>query len=77
MCLSDHAAATAAVPVRVDYELTALGHDLQAVVEPLQAWAQDNIDQILEHRNSSRSGTAAIVRADPSNSGPQVLAPDE
>ena len=41
---------TLAVPVRVDYELTPLGQDLQSVVRPLKVWAEHNMDRILEHR---------------------------
>ena len=41
---------TLAVPVRVDYQLTTLGQDLQAVVRPLKIWAEHNMDRILEHR---------------------------
>ena len=41
---------TAAVPPRVDYELTALGQDLWTVVQPLKSWAEQHMDQIIEHR---------------------------
>jgi DNA-binding HxlR family transcriptional regulator len=41
---------TPSVPVRVDYELTPLGRDLQRVVHPLKDWAERNMDHILEAR---------------------------
>ena len=41
---------TATVPVRVDYELTSLGHDLQTVVSPLKLWAEHNMGRILTNR---------------------------
>ena len=44
---------TASVPVRVDYELTALGRDLQSVVRPLKDWAETHMAQILRNREES------------------------
>lgn len=41
---------TASVPVRVDYELTALGSDLQGVVQHLKEWAELHMARILENR---------------------------
>ncbi|RHW28851.1 transcriptional regulator [Nocardioides immobilis] len=41
---------TASVPVRVDYELTDLGRDLQQVLQGLKDWAERNMAQILENR---------------------------
>jgi len=41
---------TASVPVRVDYALTPLGHDLHRVVQPLKDWAEQHMDQVLQHR---------------------------
>ncbi len=41
---------TPSVPVRVDYELTPLGQDLQGVMRSVKAWAEDNMGRILEHR---------------------------
>lgn len=41
---------TASVPVRVDYELTPLGHDLHTVIQPLKDWAEAHMDEILAHR---------------------------
>jgi DNA-binding HxlR family transcriptional regulator len=37
---------TASVPPRVDYELTALGHDLLPVQRAIKAWAEAHIDAI-------------------------------
>jgi DNA-binding HxlR family transcriptional regulator len=42
---------TPTVPVRVDYELTALGRDLQPVIATLKLWAESNIMAILEARD--------------------------
>ena len=44
---------TASVPVRVDYELTELGRDLQSVVRPLKTWAEENMAQILLNREQA------------------------
>ena len=41
---------TASVPVRVDYELTPLGRELQTVVRPLKIWAEGNMHRVLENR---------------------------
>ncbi len=41
---------TASVPVRVDYELTELGQDLQRVVRDLKQWAEHNMGKVLEAR---------------------------
>lgn len=40
------------VPPRVDYELTDLGHSLQAPIGALRTWIQDNSAQILAYRES-------------------------
>lgn len=53
---------TASVPVRVDYELTPLGRDLQRVVQPLKTWAEANMGQILLNREQK---TAPTRRAAP------------
>ncbi|MGX1806442.1 winged helix-turn-helix transcriptional regulator [Nocardia sp. NPDC055321] len=37
---------TPAVPVRVDYELTALGHSLLPVMRTIKAWAEDHMDEV-------------------------------
>ncbi|MCW2796203.1 helix-turn-helix domain-containing protein [Nocardioides sp.] len=47
---------TASVPVRVDYEMTELGNDLQRVVHGLKVWAEDNMAKVLEHRALAESG---------------------
>jgi DNA-binding HxlR family transcriptional regulator len=39
---------TAAVPVRVDYALTDLGHSLQDTVKHLKAWAEDHVPEVRE-----------------------------
>ncbi len=39
---------TASVPVRVDYELTPLGHSLLEPVKHLKAWAEDHVPEVLE-----------------------------
>ena len=41
---------TASIPPRVDYELTALGHDLQRPLKVLEAWAFENRPKVLEAR---------------------------
>lgn len=41
---------TPSVPVRVDYELTPLGHDLRLVVQPLKSWAERHMAEVLAHR---------------------------
>ncbi|MEG9226562.1 winged helix-turn-helix transcriptional regulator [Aeromicrobium sp. Sec7.5] len=41
---------TASVPVRVDYELTELGQDLQRVVHDLKMWAEQNMAKVLAAR---------------------------
>ncbi len=52
---------TAAVPPRVDYELTPLGQDLFAVIQPLKAWAEQHMPQILEHRAANGGSSAPCV----------------
>jgi DNA-binding HxlR family transcriptional regulator len=39
---------TASVPVRVDYELTDLGHSLQDPIKLLKAWAEDHVPDVRE-----------------------------
>ncbi|MFI6366667.1 winged helix-turn-helix transcriptional regulator [Nocardia sp. NPDC050630] len=41
---------TAEVPVRVDYELTALGHSLQPVMRAIKRWAEERMDEVLAAR---------------------------
>ncbi len=43
---------TATVPVTVTYELTALGHSLQAVMRELKNWAESHMAAVLEARAS-------------------------
>jgi DNA-binding HxlR family transcriptional regulator len=43
---------TAAVPVRVDYELTELGRSLVPVLEGLRIWSESNIELILDARDA-------------------------
>jgi DNA-binding HxlR family transcriptional regulator len=42
----------AEVPSRVEYELTALGHSLRPVLEPITAWAEEHVDEVLSFRQS-------------------------
>ena len=37
---------TASVPVRVDYELTSLGHSLLEPIQHLKAWAEDHVPEV-------------------------------
>ena len=41
---------TAEVPVRVDYELTALGQDFAPVMVAIKAWAEAHMDEVLAAR---------------------------
>jgi DNA-binding HxlR family transcriptional regulator len=41
---------TPTVPIRVDYQLTPLGADLQEVVRPLKAWAEMHMGTVLANR---------------------------
>lgn len=41
---------TPSVPVRVDYEMTALGHSLHAVIGELKSWAETHMDQVFAAR---------------------------
>jgi DNA-binding HxlR family transcriptional regulator len=41
---------TAEVPVRVDYELTTLGHGLQPVMHAIKTWAEEHMDEVLGAR---------------------------
>ena len=42
---------TPSVPVRVDYELTPLGHTLVPLISGLKTWSETNIEQILAARD--------------------------
>ena len=46
---------TPSVPVRVDYELTALGESLVPVIRAIKSWAESHIDEI----HVARAATAA------------------
>ncbi len=41
---------TPSVPVRVDYELTALGHDLHGLIQQVKRWAEAHMDEVLAAR---------------------------
>jgi DNA-binding HxlR family transcriptional regulator len=41
---------TPSVPVRVDYELTPLGHELFPVMLAIKAWAESHMDRVFEAR---------------------------
>lgn len=41
---------TASVPVRVDYALTPLGHELFPVMIAIKSWAEANMDHVFEAR---------------------------
>ncbi|NUW39159.1 winged helix-turn-helix transcriptional regulator [Nonomuraea rhodomycinica] len=43
---------TPSVPVRVDYELTPLGHSLQPVMRAIKDWAESNIEQVITARET-------------------------
>jgi DNA-binding HxlR family transcriptional regulator len=43
---------TPSVPVRVDYELTALGHSLLDPIKHLKAWAEDHVPEVREAQES-------------------------
>ncbi|WP_329253148.1 helix-turn-helix domain-containing protein [Streptomyces canus] len=40
----------AEVPPRVEYELTPLGHSLRPVMEPINTWASEHVDEVLSLR---------------------------
>src|SRR6187455_3422597 len=41
---------TASVPVRVDYELTPLGHELFPVMVAIKTWAETHMDRVFQAR---------------------------
>jgi DNA-binding HxlR family transcriptional regulator len=43
---------TAAVPVRVDYELTSLGDGLPPLVQHIKTWAETHMDDVLSARDA-------------------------
>lgn len=50
---------TAAVPVRVDYELTPLGESLLPLMRAIKAWAEANMDSVLAARAAADARPAA------------------
>lgn len=40
------------MPPHVEYELTALGHSLQAPLDALRLWAEHHIEEVLEARDA-------------------------
>lgn len=40
------------VPIRVEYELTAMGRSLVPIISSLTEWARDNMPSIISHRQS-------------------------
>ncbi|MFJ3084888.1 winged helix-turn-helix transcriptional regulator [Streptomyces sp. NPDC086838] len=53
---------TPTMPVRVDYALTPLGESLVPVMRTIKAWAESNMDEVLEARSEYDGARAA---ADP------------
>ena len=47
---------TPSVPVRVDYEMTPLGHSLQAVMREVKSWAERHMDQVFAARAAYDEG---------------------
>jgi DNA-binding HxlR family transcriptional regulator len=54
----------ATIPPRVDYELTALGHSLSQIAEPLDAWARAHMNAMKSARETydKRDGIGMDVR---------------
>jgi DNA-binding HxlR family transcriptional regulator len=52
---------TPSVPVRVDYELTPLGHTLVPILRALKDWSETHIGEILEARDDYDAKTAAAA----------------
>ena len=50
---------TASVPVRVDYELTSLGHSLLGPIQHLKAWAEDHVPEVREAQEAYDQGAAS------------------
>jgi DNA-binding HxlR family transcriptional regulator len=48
---------TASVPVRVDYELSDLGHDLLPLMVSIKEWAEDHMDAVAQSRDSFDAST--------------------
>ncbi|MEV8512334.1 helix-turn-helix domain-containing protein [Dactylosporangium sp. NPDC051484] len=49
---------TPSVPVRVDYELTPLGHSLVPILVALKSWSETHIGQILQAREDYDAAAA-------------------
>ena len=49
---------TPSVPVRVDYELTGLGHSLQQTMLVLKGWAESHMDEVEAARSAYDAGVA-------------------
>jgi DNA-binding HxlR family transcriptional regulator len=47
---------SSAVPPRVDYELTALGHSLRATLDALTAWAAIHMEDVIAARQAYDAG---------------------
>lgn len=52
---------TPTVPVTVSYELTDLGLSLHQLMRGLKTWTEGNMDDVLAHRDTYDSRTAATV----------------
>lgn len=50
---------TPTVPLRVDYELTALGHSLAPLLTAIKVWSEEHIGEIMAARDDYESQTAA------------------
>ncbi|MFD9501287.1 winged helix-turn-helix transcriptional regulator [Streptomyces sp. NPDC060035] len=50
---------TPSVPVRVDYELTELGHSLSELLSAVKTWAETHFDQVHEAREQYDEEAAA------------------
>jgi DNA-binding HxlR family transcriptional regulator len=53
---------TPTVPVRVDYELTELGADLQGVMRTVKAWAEDHMAEVLANRERFEVSGQSVAR---------------
>jgi DNA-binding HxlR family transcriptional regulator len=53
---------TAAVPVRVDYELTGIGRELLEVLAAVKRWSERHVEQVLDARDAY---DAARAKAQP------------
>jgi DNA-binding HxlR family transcriptional regulator len=54
---------TPSVPVRVDYQLTPLGHSLLPVMTSIKAWAESHIEEVTAARTDYDRGAVAQVPA--------------